>query len=76
MDIFGGKCLADILHFYDVRGNKTMIKKIHELLVEITEDLEPNYKHVEMESETDEEYEVENEIIEYVKDENGFFSLK
>jgi len=76
MDIFGGKCLADILHFYDVRGNKTMIKKIHELLVEITEDLEPNYKQVEMESETDEEYEVENEIIEYVKDENGFFSLK
>ncbi len=74
MDIFGGKCLKDIIHFYDARGDKTMICKINDLMKQIEEDLDPDYKYVEIES-SEEEYEVENEIISYTRDEKGFYEL-
>ncbi len=75
MDIFGGKCLKDIIHFYDGRGDKTMICKINDLVKQIEEDLDPNYKYQFVES-SDEEYEVENEVVSYTIDEKGFYALK
>lgn len=80
MDIFGGKCLKDIIHFYDVRGNKTMIKKIIDLVSEIEEDLDPDYKYVEIDSEGSEEeneyFETAKEVLEIQRTNDGFYSLK
>ena len=80
MDIFGGKCLKDIIHFYDVRGNKTMIKKIIDLVSEIEEDLDPDYKYVEIDSEGSEEeneyFETAREVLEIQRTNDGFYSLK
>ena len=80
MDIFGGKCLKDIIHFYDMRGNKTMIKKIIDLVSEIEEDLDPDYKYVEIDSEGSEEeneyFETAKEVLEIQRTNDGFYSLK
>ena len=74
MDIFGGKCLKDIIHFYDKKGNKTMIGKIHELIQQIEEDLDPDFKYVEVES-SEEEYITEKEELSLKKDADGFYSF-
>jgi len=75
MDIFGGRCLKDIIHFYDSKGNKTMIKKIHDLLAEIEEDLDPDFKYVEIDSSGEEE-EAEKEVVRVKKSSEGFYSLE
>lgn len=76
MDIFGGKCLKDIIRFYDSRGNKTMIKKINDVITQIEEDLDPDYKYVEIDSSGEEEEEVEREVIRVKKSHDGFYSLE
>ena len=76
MDIFGGKCLKDIIRFYDSRGNKTMIKKINDLVTQIEEDLDPDYKYVEIDSSGEEEEEVEREVVRVKKSHDGFYSLE
>jgi len=76
MDIFGGKCLKDIIHFYDSRGNKTMIKKINDIITQIEEDLDPDYKYVEIDSSGEEEEEVEREVVRVKKSRDGFYSLE
>jgi len=76
MDIFGGKCLKDIIHFYDSRGNKTMIKKINDIITQIEEDLDPDYKYVEIDSSGEEEEEVEREVVRVKKSHDGFYSLE
>ena len=57
MDIFGGKCLKDLIHFYDKKGNKTMIKKIHDLIQEIEQDLDPDYVDLHDDESDDEDLE-------------------
>ena len=81
MDIFGGKCLKDIVHFYDSKGNTTMIKKIYDLINQIEEDLDPDYKYVEIDSEGSEEeddeyFETAKEVLEIQRSNDGFYSLK
>jgi len=80
MDIFGGKCLKDIVHFYDKKGNKTMIKRIHDLINDIEEDLDPDYKHLDIEEESSEEdneyFETAKEVLEIQRTNDGFYSLK
>jgi len=80
MDIFGGKCLNDIIHFYDKKGNKTMIKRINDLINEIEEDLDPDYKYVHIDEETSEEeneyFETAREVLEIQRTNDGFYSLK
>tara|TARA_R100000935_G_C2786580_1_gene144047 strand:- start:620 stop:853 length:234 start_codon:yes stop_codon:yes gene_type:complete len=77
MDIFGGKCLKDIVHFYDKKGNKTMIKRIHDLMNDIEEDLDPDYKYVDIEEESSEEdVETSEEVLEIQRTKEGFYSLK
>lgn len=81
MDIFGGKCLKDIILFYDKKGDKTMIKRIHDLLNDIEEDLDPDYKYVEIDSEGSEEedneyFETAKEVLEIQRTNDGFYSLK
>ena len=80
MDIFSGKCLNDIIHFYDKKGNKTMIKRINDLINEIEEDLDPDYKYVHIDEETSEEeneyFETAREVLEIQRTNDGFYSLK
>ena len=80
MDIFGGKCLNDIIHFYDKKGNKTMIKRINDLINEIEEDLDPDYKYVHIDEESSEEeneyFETAREVLEIQRTNDGFYSLK
>ena len=79
MDIFGGKCLKDIVHFYDSKGNKTMIKKIYDLIHQIEEDLDPDYRYLDIEeesSEEDEYFETAKEVVEIQRSNDGFYSLK
>ena len=84
MDIFGGKCLNDIIHFYDMKGNKTMIKRIYDLITDIEDDLDPDYKYVAIDSEGSEEeqdedneyFETAKEVLEIQRTNDGFYSLK
>ena len=79
MEIFGGKCLKDLIHFYDKNGNKTMIKKIHDLIQEIEQDLDPDYVelHTDESDESDDEDIVSvNEVLTVKKSSDGFFSLQ
>jgi len=81
MDIFGGKCLKDIVHFYDSKGNTTMIKKIYDLIHQIEEDLDPDYKYLDIEEESSEEeddeyFETAKEVLEIQRSNDGFYSLK
>lgn len=81
MDIFSGKCLKDIIHFYDIKGNKTMIKRIYDLINDIGDDLDPDYKYVAIDSEGSEEedneyFETAKEVLEIQRTNDGFYSLK
>lgn len=81
MDIFGGKCLNDIIHFYDKKGNRTMIKRIYDLVNEIEEDLDPDYKYVAFDEESSEDedneyFETAKEVLEIQRTNDGFYSLK
>ena len=81
MDIFGGKCLNDIIHFYDKKGNRTMIKRIYDLVNEIGEDLDPDYTYVHIDEESSEDedneyFETAKEVLEIQRTNDGFYSLK
>jgi hypothetical protein len=51
-----------------------MIGKIHELIQQIEEDLDPDFKYVEVES-SEEEYITEKEELSLKKDADGFYSF-
>ncbi len=72
MDIFCGRSIEDLLLFYDKRGDKTMVKKIHELIVKVSEDLDGDFKYVTIDCEGEE---CEPETMKIKKSNDGFFSL-
>lgn len=77
MDIFGGKSLKDIVHFYDSKGNKTMIKKIYDLVNAIEEDVDSYAVEFDSDdSEEDEYFETAKEVVEIQRSNDGFYSLK
>jgi len=74
MDIFGGRSLKDLIHFYDRQGNRTMIKRIHDLIQDIEEDLDPDYVAIDSEG-SEEEEEGVKEVLHVKRSDDGFYSL-
>tara|TARA_R100001163_G_C4911894_1_gene95877 strand:- start:215 stop:436 length:222 start_codon:yes stop_codon:yes gene_type:complete len=72
MDIFGGRKLKDLVYFYDRKGDKTMVKKIYDLIDEISADIEKEY--VEIDSEGD-DCDLVEETYEVKISDDGFHSL-